>query len=172
MLVLRVLRRVEKIRSPPRMSKSFRKLSCKKQFFFLLHLQLKRDKKIKYTQGAVFCWHLSCLINLIYSTSTYSGSQSISQQKERSHSIVSDSLRPHGLQPVRILRPLHFPGKYNGVGCHFLLQEIFLTQGLNLGLPHCRQTLYHLSHQESPFPSNFFKWQLQHNVILVKSTKI
>ena len=38
----------------------------------------------------------------------------------------------------------------HGVGCHFLLQEIFLTQGLNPGLPHCRQTLYHLSHQGSP----------------------
>ena len=36
-----------------------------------------------------------------------------------------------------------------GVGCHFLLQEIFPTQGLNPGLPHCRQTLYHLSHQRS-----------------------
>ena len=33
------------------------------------------------------------------------------------------------------------------MGCHFLLQEIFLTQGLNPGLPHCRQTLYCLSHQ-------------------------
>ena len=32
------------------------------------------------------------------------------------------------------------------VGCHFLLQGIFLTQGLNLGLLHCRQFLYHLSH--------------------------
>ena len=32
-------------------------------------------------------------------------------------------------------------------GCHFLLQGIFLTPGWNLGLPHCRQTLYHLSHQ-------------------------
>ena len=31
------------------------------------------------------------------------------------------------------------------MGCHFLLQEIFLTQGLNLGHLHCRQTLYHLS---------------------------
>ena len=31
----------------------------------------------------------------------------------------------------------------------FLLQGIFLTQGLNLGLLHCRQTLYHLSHQGS-----------------------
>ena len=34
-----------------------------------------------------------------------------------------------------------------GVVCHFLLQRIFPTQGSNLGLPHCRQTLYHLSHQ-------------------------
>ena len=36
-----------------------------------------------------------------------------------------------------------------GVGCHFPLQGIFLTQGLNLGLPDCRQMLYCLSHQES-----------------------
>ena len=35
-------------------------------------------------------------------------------------------------------------------GCHFLLQRIFLTQGLNPGLPHCRQTFYHLSHLGSP----------------------
>ena len=32
------------------------------------------------------------------------------------------------------------------MGCHFLLQGIFPTQGSNLGLPHCRQTLYRLSH--------------------------
>ena len=37
-----------------------------------------------------------------------------------------------------------------GVGCHCLLQRIFPTQGLNPGLPHCRQTLYCLSHQGSP----------------------
>jgi len=36
------------------------------------------------------------------------------------------------------------------VGCHALLQGIFPTQGLNSGLPHCRQILYHLSHQGSP----------------------
>ena len=36
-----------------------------------------------------------------------------------------------------------------GVGCHFLLQGIFPTQRSNLGVPHCRQTLYHLSHQGS-----------------------
>ena len=39
-----------------------------------------------------------------------------------------------------------FPGKSTGVGRHFLLQGIFLTQGSNPGLLHCRQTLYPLSH--------------------------
>ena len=33
------------------------------------------------------------------------------------------------------------------MGCHALLQGIFPTEGLNLGLPHCRQILYQLSHQ-------------------------
>ena len=47
---------------------------------------------------------------------------------------------------MTLLRPWGFPGKNTGVGCRFLLQGIFLTQGLNLGLPHCRQTLCHLSH--------------------------
>ena len=40
--------------------------------------------------------------------------------------------------------------------CHVLLQGIFLTQGLNPGLPHCRQTLYHLSHQGSPYKYRCF----------------
>jgi len=37
------------------------------------------------------------------------------------------------------------------VDCHFLLQGIFPNQGLNPGLPHCRQTLYLLSQQGSQF---------------------
>ena len=39
------------------------------------------------------------------------------------------------------------PGKNTGAGCHFLLQGIFPIQGSNPGLPHCRQTLYLLSHK-------------------------
>ena len=39
------------------------------------------------------------------------------------------------------------PGKTTGVGCHALLQGLFPTQGLNPGPLHCRQILYHLSHQ-------------------------
>ena len=60
------------------------------------------------------------------------------------------SERPHGLGPTRFLSPRNFPGKSTGVGCHFLLQGIFPTQGWNPGLPHYRQTLYPLSHQGSP----------------------
>ena len=66
-------------------------------------------------------------------------------------SVVSDSLRPHGLQPSRLLCPWNSPGKNTGVGRHFLLQRIFPTQGSNLGLLHCKQILYCLSHQGSPF---------------------
>ena len=64
---------------------------------------------------------------------------------------MSDSLQPHGLHPTRLLCPWDFPGKSTGVGCHCLLQGIFLTQGSNVILPHCKQTLYHLSHQGSPY---------------------
>ena len=64
-----------------------------------------------------------------------------------SRSVMSDCLQPHGLQPTRLLCPWDFPGKSTGVGCYFLLQGIFLTQGSNPCLLHCRQMLYHLSHQ-------------------------
>ena len=46
--------------------------------------------------------------------------------------------------------PWDFLAKSTGVGCHFLLQGIFPTQGSHPSLPHCRQMLYCLSHQGSP----------------------
>ena len=74
---------------------------------------------------------------------------------------VSDSLLPYGLYPARLLCPWDFPGNNTGVGCHFLLQGIFLTQGSNSGLPHCGQTLYRLSHQEIPaLVGGFFTTEL------------
>ena len=54
-------------------------------------------------------------------------------------------LQPCGLEPARLLHPWDFPGKNTGVGCCSLHQGIFLTQGLNPGLLHCRH-----SHQGSP----------------------
>ena len=62
-----------------------------------------------------------------------------------SRSVVPDSVRPS-----RLLCPWDSPGKNTGVGCHFLLQGIFLTQGPNSGLLHCTQILYCLSHQGNP----------------------
>ena len=52
-------------------------------------------------------------------------------------------------QGDQLLHLCGFQGKSTGVGCHVLLQGIFPTQGSNPGLPHCRQTLYRLSHQGS-----------------------
>ena len=48
-------------------------------------------------------------------------------------------------------RQWNAPGKNTEVGCHFLLQGIFLTQGSNPGLPHCRWTFYQLSLQGSQY---------------------
>ena len=72
------------------------------------------------------------------------------QRKGKESEVVQScpTLQPYGLLPIRLLHPWDFPGKGIGVGCHFLLQGIFLTQGSNLGLPHCRQMLYRLSHRE------------------------
>ena len=63
-----------------------------------------------------------------------------SEKWKWSRSIVSDSSRPHGLQPTRLLRPWDFPGKSTGMGCHCLLRQRALTRHqscwhLGLGLP-------------------------------------
>ena len=63
---------------------------------------------------------------------------------------VSQWLLSDSETPWTVDRLWNYPGKNTGVGCHFLLQGIFLTQGSNPGLLHCRQILYHLSHQRSP----------------------
>ena len=57
--------------------------------------------------------------------------------KVKSRSVVSNSLRPHGLQHTRLLRPRDFPGKNTGVGCHFLLQKN--NQIISIWLPGSRQ---------------------------------
>ena len=62
-----------------------------------------------------------------------------------SHSVVSDSLWPHGLYS-----PWNSPGQNTAVGSFSLLRGIFPTQGANLGLPHYRKIFYQLSHKGSP----------------------
>ena len=88
-------------------------------------------------------------------THMHSGKQMQSQKVENpgvyrsewseSHSVVSNSLWPHGLYS-----PWNSPGQNTGVGRHSLLHGIFPTQGSNPGFLHCRRILYQLSHQESP----------------------
>ena len=46
-----------------------------------------------------------------------------SEKWEWSRSVKSDSSRPYGLQPTRLLHPWDFPGKSTGVGCHCLLRQ-------------------------------------------------
>ena len=84
----------------------------------------------------------------------------------KSRLVLSDSLQLHGWNS---------PGQNTEVGSLSLLQGIFLTQGLNLGLPQCKQILYQLSHRKSKntavgslsllqgiFPSQESNWGLLH----------
>ena len=57
-----------------------------------------------------------------------------SQKWKWSRSVMSDSSRPHGLQPTRLLCPWDFPGKSTGVGCHHLLHRFSATP-LKLPMP-------------------------------------
>ena len=69
---------------------------------------------------------------------------SLYPREGESCSVVSDSLRPHGLyRPHGILQA-------RILECVAVLQGAFPNQGLNPGLPHCRWTLYQLSHHRSP----------------------
>ena len=63
---------------------------------------------------------------------------------------MSDSLRPYSLQPARLLCPWNSPGENTGTGCHFLLQEIFLTQGSNPRLLRYQADSLPLSHLGRP----------------------
>ena len=68
----------------------------------------------------------------------------LSLYESKSFSVVPDSLRHHRLQS-----PWDSPGQNTGVGSLSLLQEMFPTQGLNPGLPHCRWILYQLPYKGS-----------------------
>ena len=79
------------------------------------------------------CKNCSCIIVLLFS-----------------HSVISDSLGTPWTEPTRPLCPWDFPGKNTVVGCHYLLQGIFLTQGLNPHLLHWQVGYLLLRHVESP----------------------
>ena len=57
-------------------------------------------------------------------------------------------------------------GKNSGVGSHALLQGIFQPRDRTLGLLHCREILYHLSHQGSPW---FYLYEVSKVVKLIEA---
>ena len=73
-------------------------------------------------------------------------------EKSESHSVVSDSLWPHG-----VYCPWNSPGQNSRVPSLSLLQGIFPTQGSNPGLWYRRWILYQLSHKGNPWI-----WELDH----------
>ena len=93
-----------------------------------------------WNSGSVGTHNMASLISLSVATLI-----PLSFQVSENHSVMSDSLQPHGLYS-----PWNSPGQNTGVGSLSLLQEIFPTQGLNPGLPPCRWILYQLSYQGSP----------------------
>ena len=92
--------------------------------------------------------------------------------QSESHSVLSNSLQPHGMQPARFLYPCNSPGQSTGVGSQSLLQGIFPIQGLNPGLPHCRWILYHLNYQERPRKSKIGKWESMRRTLETKGNCI
>ena len=78
-------------------------------------IQSMRSQRVRHNWSNLACMHTYRLCNYFCQVA----------------SVVSDSLRPLRLQPSRLLCPWDSPGKNTGVGCHFLLQRIFPTQGSN-----------------------------------------
>ena len=112
----------------------------------------KQQKERNYQDDLrIFCRAIFASIKLLNFSQIFLGfawtSVKWSEVKWLSHSRLFAT--PWTVACTKLLHPRDFLGKSIGVGCCFLLQGIFPTQGLNPGLLNCRQTLYHLNHQGS-----------------------
>ena len=83
---------------------------------------------------------------------------------------MSDSAT-HGLLPARLLCPWDFPGKNIGMGCHFILQRIFPTQGSNPRLLHSSSVAgYRLLHKVLAIVNNAVNITM--NIVIVAAVKL
>ena len=90
-----------------------------------------------------------CLSSFVVHLNQWHGLLAILQYKVDACSVMSDSFQAFGLKTARLFCLWDFSGENTGVGCHFFLQGIFPTQGLNPSLLcflHCWQILYPLSY--------------------------
>ena len=113
-------------------------ISLKIDWFDLLADQMLDD--LSY----IAVWCIFIKLSCVYTLSP-TRIRSFWTEWSESHSVVSDSLRPHGLH-----NPWNSLGLNTGVGSLSLFEGIFPTQGSNPGLPHCRRILYQMSHKGSP----------------------
>ena len=103
-----------------------------------------------YELQPVLLHHLQSTLDPSAPTTSAKGPQKAASAPMLSLSVVSDSLRPHGVTHQAPLSMGILWAKKTGVDCHVLLQGIFQTQGSNPGLLHCRRIIYCLSHQGLP----------------------
>ena len=117
---------------------------------------------IKKEHKEIFCgnWRVPCLLKWLHKSMHVLKGRRTNHESE-SHSVVFNSLWPHGLHS-----PWNSPGQTTGVGSCSLLQGIFPTQGSNPGLLHCRQILYQLSYQGSPTHTLYQLQGSSFNVVL------
>ena len=98
-----------------------------------------------FSNESALCIRLPKYWNFSFSISPSNEYSGLISFETESRSVMSDSLRPHGLHS-----PWNSPGQNTGVGSLSLLQGIFPTQGSNPGLLHYRWILYQLSHKGRP----------------------
>ena len=113
--------------------------------FFFIHSSVNGHLDCLYVLAIINSAAVNIEVNISFQIMVYAQEWDCWVTYYVNRSVVSNCLQPHGLQPARFPCPWHFPGKNTRVACHFLLQEIFPTQGSNPGLPHCRQILLPLS---------------------------
>ena len=72
-------------------------------------------------------------------------------------SVVSDSVQPHR-RPIRLPRPWDSPGKNTGVGCHFLLQYVYMYMNKLRSKTETNVTIYIVTEQNVIYFPRVYKW--------------
>ena len=128
-------------------------LICPQQApYFIAHTSFNYCGTQTDVRMKIFAYRLDRQQGALHSTGNYIYYPAVNRNVVQSLSHVQ-LLRLHGLQPTRLLCPQDFLGKNAGVGCHFLFQGIFFTQGLNPYLLHWQADSLPLSQPGSPYSS-------------------